>query len=81
METRSDSDVPGAAGQRASTETAPVIHKINNNHFDDLEGEPGSGRRVRHGGLRRNDPLSAFSGLRLGFNTKFAWRAAQSLEH
>ena len=44
METRDGGDVPGVAGQGARTETALVIHKISDDPFDDLEGEPGDGR-------------------------------------
>ena len=48
--------VPGITGLRACAETAGVVDEVANNHFDDLRGESGGGRRVCRRDLRGRTP-------------------------
>jgi len=56
MEVRDGSDVPRVTGQGACAETADVVAKICDDHFDDLQGEPGGRRRAGQRCLRRGTP-------------------------
>ena len=56
VEMRHGGDIPGVTSQGACAETAYVIGKIDDDHFDDLLGKPGSGGRVRRQGPWRGTP-------------------------
>jgi hypothetical protein len=56
MEMGNGDDVPGVTGQGACAETAPVVDKMLDDHFDDLLGKLGDGGRGCCRGLRRSAP-------------------------
>lgn len=54
IEMRNSSDIPGVASQGARADTARIVTKMGNDHFDDLRGEPGDQGRGCCRGLGRS---------------------------
>ena len=57
MEVRDGSNVPGITGQGACAETAYVVGKIGDDHFDEFERKSGGGRSLE------KDPLNTATRL------------------
>ena len=53
---RKGGDVPGVASQAARTKTEHVIHKVSDDHFDDLLGNPGGSGQACHGAPPKDAP-------------------------
>ena len=56
VEMRNNDDVPGVASQGTRNEAGCVMGEIGDDHFDNLEGEPGGRGRARCRGLRTSSP-------------------------
>ena len=53
---RKGGDVSGVASQAARAKTEHVIHKVSDDHFDDLLGNPGGSGQTCHGAPPKDGP-------------------------
>lgn len=56
MKMRNSGDIPRVAGQSACAETARVVSKIGNDHFDKFQGKFGDGGRTSQRGPQTRTP-------------------------
>ena len=56
VEMRKGGDVPGVASQAARAKTEHVIHKVSDDHLDDLLGNPGGSGQTCHGAPLKDAP-------------------------
>ena len=56
MEMRKKGDVPGGTGQGACEETGRIADELDDDKFDNFQGEPGGRRRVCRRSLRMSTP-------------------------